>query len=215
MRAGDIAAVILAGGAGRRMGGVDKPALKVSGRRMLDRVLEACRDTAPRVVVGPARDLPPDVLGTTEDPPGGGPVAAIAAGLAQFDPLLQPSKVVIVAADMPLLDRVAVHALEIPYLMPGGDGVAPEVVFYVDKDGQRQLLCGLWCVIPLRIALGELAAERPEGLVGASMRALAAKLTVSELTWRAKGPPPWYDCDTEEDLREAQKLARRQDRRNR
>ncbi|MEH6375729.1 NTP transferase domain-containing protein, partial [Streptomyces sp. KLMMK] len=37
-------AVVLAGGAARRLGGADKPTLRVGGRTLLDRVLEACAD---------------------------------------------------------------------------------------------------------------------------------------------------------------------------
>ena len=36
------------------------------------------------MVVGPPRDLPAAVLGTQEQPAGGGPVAAVAAGLARL-----------------------------------------------------------------------------------------------------------------------------------
>ncbi|MGV9756153.1 NTP transferase domain-containing protein, partial [Streptomyces tricolor] len=35
-------AVVLAGGAARRLGGADKPGLRVGGRALLDRVLAAC-----------------------------------------------------------------------------------------------------------------------------------------------------------------------------
>ena len=47
------AAVVLAGGAGRRLGGPTKPRLDVGGASMLARVLAAVSDAAPRVVVGP------------------------------------------------------------------------------------------------------------------------------------------------------------------
>ncbi|MGO4426310.1 NTP transferase domain-containing protein, partial [Streptomyces sp. MCAF7] len=48
-------AVILAGGAARRLGGADKPALRVGARPLLDRVLDACRGAERTVVVGPRR----------------------------------------------------------------------------------------------------------------------------------------------------------------
>ncbi|NEC15321.1 NTP transferase domain-containing protein, partial [Streptomyces sp. SID8014] len=35
-------AVVLAGGGARRLGGVDKPGLRVGGRALVDRVLAAC-----------------------------------------------------------------------------------------------------------------------------------------------------------------------------
>src|SRR5690606_32944159 len=76
-------AVILAGGAARRMGGADKPGLRVGDRTLLERAADAVRAHAPEarvVVVGPERDSP-RALYTREDPPGGGPVPALGAGL--------------------------------------------------------------------------------------------------------------------------------------
>ncbi|MGH3739543.1 MAG: molybdenum cofactor guanylyltransferase, partial [Micromonosporaceae bacterium] len=84
------AAIVLAGGAARRLGGADKPGLAVAGRSLLSRVLDAVADAYPRIVVGPPRQLPGDVILTREQPPGGGPVAALAAGLAALDTALQP-----------------------------------------------------------------------------------------------------------------------------
>jgi molybdopterin-guanine dinucleotide biosynthesis protein A len=77
------ALIVLGGGEGRRLGGVSKPDLLLGGRRLLDRVLDAGADCAPRVVVAPETvEAPHGVLRTLEDPPAGGPVAGIAAGLA-------------------------------------------------------------------------------------------------------------------------------------
>src|SRR5262249_61472310 len=77
------AAIVLAGGRGRRIGGRDKPALPVGGRSMLRRVLDAVAGADPRVIVGPVRsDVPAGVAQVREHPPGGGPVAALAARLA-------------------------------------------------------------------------------------------------------------------------------------
>ncbi len=76
----DYDAVVLAGGTGRRLGGVDKARLEVDGVRLLDRVLTACVGARTTVVVGPV-DAPDGVLVTREDPPGTGPAAGIVAGL--------------------------------------------------------------------------------------------------------------------------------------
>src|SRR5690606_5906742 len=77
------ALVVLAGGGAVRLGGVSKPDVRLHGRRLLDIVLEAGAACAPRVVVAPPTvAVPPGVLRTLEDPPHGGPVAGIAAGLA-------------------------------------------------------------------------------------------------------------------------------------
>lgn len=75
--------IVLGGGEGRRLGGVSKPDLLLGGRRLLDRVLDAGSGCAPLVVVAPdSVEVPSGVLRTLEDPPAGGPVAGIAAGLA-------------------------------------------------------------------------------------------------------------------------------------
>ncbi|MCG7308570.1 molybdenum cofactor guanylyltransferase [Brachybacterium sp. ACRRE] len=77
------AMIVLGGGEGRRLGGVSKPDLVLGGRRLLDLVLDAGSGCAPRVVVAPdSVEVPSGVLRTLEDPPAGGPVAGIAAGLA-------------------------------------------------------------------------------------------------------------------------------------
>jgi molybdopterin-guanine dinucleotide biosynthesis protein A len=31
---------------------------------------------------------------------------------------------------------------------------------------------------------------------------------VAEVSWRRAGPPPWFDCDTDDDLRAAEEWAR-------
>ncbi|MET9952285.1 DUF6457 domain-containing protein [Streptomyces sp. NPDC006339] len=74
-------ALVLAGGAARRLGGADKPAVRVGGRPLLDRVLAGCRDARRTVVVADPRPTARPVEWTRESPPGGGPVAALAAGL--------------------------------------------------------------------------------------------------------------------------------------
>ncbi|MEU4771004.1 NTP transferase domain-containing protein [Micromonospora sp. NPDC023644] len=220
------AAVVLAGGAARRMGGVDKPARTVGGRPMRDRVLTAVADAAPRILVGPPGPVPAGVRVTREEPVGGGPVAAAAAGLALLDP--GTPVVALLAADLPLLTRAAVGGL-LDQLDAGHDGAC-----YVDGDGRRQTLCGVWRVAPLRAALDRLAAERTTGhsggaaeratghqggsveratgsaasLAGAPIRALLAGLRVREVAWSGTGPPPWFDCDTDEDVRRAEEWTR-------
>ena len=81
-------AVILAGGRASRLGGASKPDVRVGGRRLLERVLAATVAAGVRrtVVVGPSGLVAPPVLSALEDPPFGGPVAGIAAGLAALAP---------------------------------------------------------------------------------------------------------------------------------
>lgn len=84
---------MLAGGTGRRLDGASKPDVVARGARLLDHVLsglERLREQGLSLghvcVVAPAQVVLPDgVLRTLEDPPLGGPVAGIAAGLARLD----------------------------------------------------------------------------------------------------------------------------------
>lgn len=92
-------AVVLAGGRARRLGGVSKPDVAVGGRRLLDRTLEATVGAREVVVVGPAEVAPPGVRVTREDPPGGGPVAGLAAGLAALPD--GAAWVLVLACDLP------------------------------------------------------------------------------------------------------------------
>ncbi|MFF9196536.1 DUF6457 domain-containing protein [Streptomyces sp. NPDC014779] len=77
-------ALVLAGGAARRLGGADKPGVRVGGRPLLDRVLAGCRDAGRTVVVAAPRATARPVEWTREEPPGGGPVAALDAGLRRL-----------------------------------------------------------------------------------------------------------------------------------
>ena len=76
------AAVVVAGGASRRLNHVPKASLSDGTSTLLDCALEAVASASPRVVVGPGSlPLPSGVLRTREDPPFSGPAAAIHAGL--------------------------------------------------------------------------------------------------------------------------------------
>jgi molybdopterin-guanine dinucleotide biosynthesis protein A len=183
------------------MGGVDKTGLPVGGRPMRDRVLDAVADADVRVLVGPAGPVPPGVRLTREHPPGGGPVAATAAGLALLPP--GTAAVALLAADLPLLTGHAVRVLRDQLADPAVDGAC-----LVDGEGRRQQLCGVWRVPPLRAALDRLAAARGGTVDGASVRALLAGLAVREVPWSGTGPPPWFDCDTDEDIRRAEEWTR-------
>jgi molybdopterin-guanine dinucleotide biosynthesis protein A len=175
------AAVVLAGGAGRRLGGVVKPALRLGGRSLIDRVLAAVPDARPVVVVGPTElstELPAGVLLTREEPPGGGPVAASAAGIALLPP--EATYVALLAADLPFLTAEAVTALRLAATDQGVDGAV-----FVDEAGRRQSLCGVWRVAALTSRLAAMKAQRGH-LEGASLRELLTGLRVAELSTTAR-----------------------------
>lgn len=104
------ACIILAGGAASRLGGIDKMVLRVGEASLLDRVLAAAEPLCSRlVVVGPVRPTTaPGVVFTTESTPGGGPVPAVLAGLAEAG---GADKVFVLAADLPLLSTTALEQL--------------------------------------------------------------------------------------------------------
>jgi molybdopterin-guanine dinucleotide biosynthesis protein A len=188
-------AVVLAGGKAARLGGQAKPQLEVGGRTMLAAVLDAVGDAESRVVVGPPQAVPPDVLTMREEPPRGGPVAAVRAGLAAVD----TDVVAVLAGDLPFLTGGLVHELRERLT---GDGV-----LVVDDTGRDQYLLGVWRTATLRTALAGTSGPT-------SLRKVLAPLAVRRLRPEVPpgAPPPWLDCDTPADLARARAAAGARDR---
>ena len=91
-----VTAVVLCGGTGRRFGG-DKTRADLGGASVLDRLLAGIPADWPVLCVGERRPTARAVTWLREDPPGGGPVAALAAALPRVDtPVL-----VALGGDMP------------------------------------------------------------------------------------------------------------------
>ncbi|WP_327046240.1 NTP transferase domain-containing protein [Microbispora sp. NBC_01189] len=185
-------AVILAGGRAERLGGADKPGALVGGVPLVERVAAAVRAARTVIVAGPPRDLP-GVVFTREDPPGGGPVPALRAGLAE---VTSPS-VVLLAADLPFLETA--HVAELLAVLRG-DGTGGTVggtagAVLVDDTGREQWLAGAWRTAVLRAALGAYG--------GRSLRGLLGPLAPVPVRLAAGAAPPWFDCDSIEDLRAA------------
>ncbi|MFG2323976.1 NTP transferase domain-containing protein [Streptomyces sp. NPDC048568] len=144
-------AVVLAGGAARRLGGADKPGLRVGGRALLDRVLAACAGARTTVVVAGPRPTARPVTWAREDPPGGGPLAALAAGLrhttAEF--------VVVLSADLPFLGEPTVARLLSALAAGEADGV-----LLTDADGRDQPLVAAYRASAVRRELAAMAGDR-------------------------------------------------------
>lgn len=164
-------AVVLAGGEGRRLGGVSKGEVRVGGRPLLDRALDAVAGARRRVVVGPDELARPGVVTTLEDPPLGGPVAGIEAGLAH---LADADVVVVLACDVPRAG-LAVPALVAAAQVPGVDGAR-----LVDDEGSPQHLVAAYRIGALRRALAALHDETV-GVRGASVRRLVGPLTLADV----------------------------------
>ncbi len=183
-------AVLLAGGGAARLGGVAKPALQVGGSTLLDRVLAAVRSADRRIVVGPVEDPTVADVVTRENPPGGGPVAAIAAGFEH----VVAEQVAVLATDLPFLTSSTVDTLREAL------GPRTDVAVLVDDGNRDQLLIALWRTAALRArlaAIGDPAGQSVRRLFDTAVVVRVRVETGSGL------PPPWLDCDTEDDLRRA------------
>jgi len=198
-----IAAVVLAGGSASRLGGADKPGVRIMGRSLLATVARAaigagaCRV----VIVGPPRaDLIAELLDgdpqpesaagfavefTSEQPPGAGPVPALRAGLE----LITQPRLLLLAADLPFLRDRHVRAL-----LAAGDGEAATGSMLVDDQGRPQWLASCWRTTALRSALDSYQGSSLGGLLG-PLR--PAGVTTSAVAGQL---PPWLDLDTREDV---------------
>ncbi|MFF7447542.1 MULTISPECIES: NTP transferase domain-containing protein [unclassified Streptomyces] len=141
--------VVLAGGAARRLGGADKPGVRVGGRALLDRVLAACADARTTVVVADPRPTARPVTWAREDPPGGGPLAALGAGL---DHTTAPD-VVVLSADLPFLAADTVRHLLTALRTTGAEGA-----LLADAEGRDQPLVAAYRASALRRELAALTA---------------------------------------------------------
>jgi molybdopterin-guanine dinucleotide biosynthesis protein A len=175
------------------LGGVDKENLRVAGRTFADRVLEAVGGADRIISVG--RPLP-GVGNVREEPLGGGPVAAIAAGLA----CVEAGLVVVLATDLPVVTAPAVGRL-LSALYSDANAAA---AFPVDAEGRDQPLCSAWRAGRLRAALAGLG--DPSGAPVRSLVARAEPVVRLRDVVDPASNPPWFDCDTPADVAEAERL---------
>ncbi|WP_131768223.1 molybdenum cofactor guanylyltransferase [Candidatus Protofrankia californiensis] len=204
-------ALVLAGGSARRLGGVDKPAVIIGNQTLLERVLAAVDDARGVVVVGPRRPVAVArrIVWTHEQPPGGGPVAALAAGLE----LVGAPLVAVLAADLPFVTAETLGALvraaggcdhDGSHPAPGGwavdnvDNDAVQGAMLVDPAGRRQYLTGVW-------RTSALLARLPAVTSGVPLRSVLTDLRVRVLPADARTT---LDCDEPSDVEQARRWAR-------
>lgn len=178
-------AIILGGGRSARMGR-DKRALTVGGRSLLAIAVDACASRDAIVVVSP--DLPYDVPAdrvtrTLEDPPFGGPVAGIAAGMAALPPAVPGDEVLLLACDLPRVSEIVPVLDAIELAGPAGvDGIC-----LFDAEGYPQYLAGRYRRTALDARLTAVGETR-----GLPVRRLMAALDVRGLA----APELTADVDT-------------------
>ena len=192
--------LILAGGQARRMGGGDKPLLRLGGVSLLDRVAERL---GPQCAAGlilsanghPARfaRFPGPVVADTV-PGFAGPLAGILAGMetaAGIDRSI--THVVSAPGDAPFLPRDLVMRLHAAVM----DG-AP--IAHASSGGRGQYTAALWPVA-LRKAL-RAALLREERAVHAFLAAHDA----AAVEWPSQPFDPFLNINTPEDLAAAERL---------
>jgi molybdopterin-guanine dinucleotide biosynthesis protein A len=191
---GRLGAVVLSGGGGARLGGADKATIEIGGHTLLEHALGALVEIPEVVVVGPEVPTSRPVTFTREDPVGGGPAAGLLAGLRRF--ARTPSRVAVLAVDMPLVTADTIHRLVVPARADGA--------VLVGGDGRVQYLCAVYSMSALDRAAKEVAAgSGHESGHGLSMRDLVVDLELAQVA--ATGSET-RDLDTWQDLAELRQV---------
>ena len=186
-----LGAVVLTGGSGSRMGGVDKASIELDDVTLLERALSATVTAVEVVVVGEQVPTSRPVTWTREDPRGGGPAAGLLAGLDRF--LRPPDLVAVLAVDMPRVGP-GTFARLLTALEDTAPGTAYDGALLVDAEGRQQCLCAVY----RRVALDRVRPREREHEHGLAMRRLVEPLRVAEVA--AVGEEA-DDIDTWTDLR--------------
>jgi molybdopterin-guanine dinucleotide biosynthesis protein A len=193
--------VLLAGGLSSRMGGGDKPLLKVGGVSILDRAMAALRPQCEALILSangdPARFAATGLPVVADDMPGfAGPLAGILAAL-DWTAANRPDVdwVVSVAADSPFLPADFVARLH------EAREEADVQLAQAQGGNQPYPVNGLWKVA-LRGDLREALIE--DGVRKVS--AWTARHGVVSVIWPADPVDPFFNANTPEELTEAEKL---------
>jgi molybdopterin-guanine dinucleotide biosynthesis protein A len=192
-----LTAVILCGGAGERLRGVEKPLQPLLDRPLIEWVLERIRPQAERIVIVANRMTDAYAAhgcAVVDDGSyrGRGPLAGLAAGLAAAD----TDRVLCVPGDAPLLPADLAQRLDAALQRDQA-----EVALVHDGSG-RQPLC---CLLPRRL-LPALAAYLDEG--GSAPRQWLSRYRVAEADYSAW--PRWaWSLNTPEEWQQVEDQLRR------
>lgn len=196
----EVGAILLAGGRATRVDGATKPLFEVGGRTLLSAAVTAVTDAGARpiTVVAPVLDETLPVAWVREDPPFGGPTAAVVAALDSWPAETDPAWTLLLACDLPGVEQAVRWLLRDIGLLPADtDGLC-----LGDVSSRPQWLTGVYRTSALRAA----ASALPDRGRDLPVRAVAEELAIvvvaapEELT---------RDVDTWEDLNQARARADR------
>ena len=196
--------LVLAGGLARRMGGGDKPLVKIGGATILDRVLARLRPQCTQLLINANGD--PSRFAATglpvvadEVPDFAGPLAGILAGLDwthEYAP--QIAWVVSVPGDCPFLPHDLVPRLHATRAAAG-------TPLACARSGEwRHPVVGLW---PVALRENLRNALTAEGL--RKIEVWTARHGVAIAEWPAAPVDPFFNVNTPEDVTEAERMAAR------
>ncbi|SDK56439.1 molybdenum cofactor guanylyltransferase MobA [Aliiruegeria lutimaris] len=194
--AANIAAVILAGGLARRMGGGDKPLREIGNRKLLDIVIERLAPQASPIALnanGPSERFAAFGLPVIPDSMPGyvGPLAGVLAGL-DWAVELGASHLVSVAADTPFFPRDLVERFR-------SERGTAEIVLaatpHPSKGLLRQPTFGLWPV-----ALREDLRQALENGVRKVVQWTDVHVTAEVVFDAPEGRDPFFNVNTPADL---------------
>ncbi|MFC0646848.1 molybdenum cofactor guanylyltransferase [Cellulomonas phragmiteti] len=183
--------VVLTGGTARRLGGVDKTAIDVGGRSVLQRLVDGLRPW-PVVVVGPRQDVVPAVLWTREEPAGSGPFAGAAAGVAAGTRAHPGTEVVVVLAG----DQPFAAAAVAPLLSALEEAPAADAALARGPDGRAQPLLAAYRLTALGHRLTGEVRDRPARLLADGLRTVLVDV----------GAATALDVDDADDLAAARRV---------
>lgn len=201
-----IAGAILAGGQGRRMGGIDKPLADLAGRPLIAHVAGRLAPQVDHLVINangdPARfsflglAVAPDRSGIGE-----GPLAGLASLLARLHSAPDFTHLATAPADTPFLPRDLVTRLA------NALGQAPEgAVAVAASEGRMHPVAGLWPVSLSHDLDIYLATDRKQSF----MAFLEGRtVVVVDFATPADGPDPFLNVNTPDELAAAAVHARR------
>lgn len=207
--------IVLAGGQGRRLGGCRKAALRFGGETLLEHIVRGLAPhlAGPPIIVTPEKGIVPEnCVHTCENPPYGGPLAGIFAGLQALPlpPALTPSAhtpapfssprsfhssridaVLICSVDAPGIIRSAPLLLEAFYEQETSayDGV---IVHGGEPEPFSQYLQGIYRFERLQTLLKQTSDGHNR-----SVRSFFAHLKLKRLSLPREY---WQDIDTPEDV---------------